>query len=123
MQIALDQNFGAFYIRSYKPGEILVNDRLIQRSIILTPDELIETWPPQNFTDLKVADLEILLLNAPEVVILGTGSKQYLPTAEFMGIFLQHKIGLEVMDTSAAARTYNVLISEGRKVTAGLLIA
>lgn len=122
MQITLDPNIGAFTIRSYQPGKILVNSRVIQRSIILTPDELIETWPPQNFTELTKNHLETLLSNKPEIVILGTGAIQHFLSPELTDLFYHNKIGLEVMATDAACRTYNVLISEGRKVTAGLLI-
>lgn len=122
MQITLDPNQGAFTIRSYKPGEILINDQAIQRSVILTPDELIETWEPQNFAELTKIHLENLWFNQPEIVILGTGDAQHFLSPEMTNPFYQRKIGLEIMSTDAACRTYNVLISEGRKVTAGLLI-
>jgi len=122
MQISLDPNFGKYYIRSYEAGQFMVNDQIIQQSIIVTPDQLITNWPPQIFVELQQEHLQTLIAFQPEVVLLGTGIQQHFFTPEFLTLFYQQHIGIEVMTTAAASRTYNVLISEGRKVVAGLLV-
>lgn len=121
MQINLDPNFGPYYIRSYKPGEFRINDQVVLRSVILTPEQLIE-WPPQKFSELTTEYLKTLLEFKPEIVLLGTGSKQFFLQPESSMLFYQQHVGIEVMDTLAACRTYNVLISEARNVVAGLLV-
>lgn len=122
MQITLDPNFGRYTIRSYIPGEILINDLHYQHSIIITPDEIIDPWPPHTFSEVTVNDLQMLLSFNPEVVLLGTGIKQQFLPPQLQAMFYTQKVGIEIMDSGAACRTYNVLISGGRKVVAGLLI-
>lgn len=122
MQITLDTNHGPYLIRSYQPGELRINDEIFHRSVIITSEQLIDSWPPQNFAELTITHLQTLADLKPEVVILGTGTKLTFPKPELLDVFYKNKIGIEVMDTHAACRTYNVLTSEGRNVVAGLLI-
>jgi uncharacterized protein len=60
-------------------------------------------------------------LNA-EIVIVGTGKKHVFPKPDALRPLIEAKIGFEIMDSSAACRTYNVLLAEGRKVGVLLLI-
>ena len=60
---------------------------------------------------------------SPELVVLGSGEAQAFPPAEVMAACLQRGIGLEAMTNAAAARTFNVLAGEGRRVVAGFVIA
>ncbi len=60
-------------------------------------------------------------LEEPQFLLLGTGAKQIFPEARLRAAFLERRIGFDVMDTGAAARTYNVLLAEGRPVTAALV--
>lgn len=57
-----------------------------------------------------------------EVLLIGTGAYQQLLSASIISDLLSVRIGVEVMDSQAAARTYNILMSEGRRVVAALLI-
>lgn len=122
MQLTLDPNHGLFTIRSYKPGEILVNERIINNSIILTPSEIIDPWLPQSLSELLPIHLAAIIERSPEIVLLGTGEKQCFPPPTLLADFYKNQIGVEVMNTGAACRTYNVLIAEGRNVIAALLI-
>jgi uncharacterized protein len=72
---------------------------------------------------LSIDDLEPLIATKPELIIVGTGAKQVLPNRELMFAMARSGVGLEMMDTAAAARTFNVLLSEGRSVAAALYIA
>jgi uncharacterized protein len=109
-------------IRAYAPGRINVNDVLITRSFIVAPDRLVEDWPPQRFEELSVDNLKAALALDPEILIIGTGKQQHFLTGEMMAVLGKGGIGVEVMDTAAACRTYNVLLSEDRKVVAALLM-
>ncbi len=60
-------------------------------------------------------------LEEPQFLLLGTGARQIFPEARLRAAFSERRIGLDVMDTGAAARTYNVLLAEGRPVMAALL--
>ncbi len=73
-------------------------------------------------TDLSVSDFEHVLASQPEVVLLGTGATNIFPPRELTFAFARKGIGFEVMDTAAAARTFNVLAVEGRRVAAVLYL-
>ena len=109
-------------IRAYAPGRINVNETLITRSFILAPDQVLEDWSPQRFEDLLPEHLDAALALEPEILIIGTGATQRFLAAELMAALSKTGMGLEVMDTAAACRTYNVLLSEDRKVVAALLM-
>ena len=78
---------------------------------------------PGTATALEPAHLDALLALAPELLVLGTGQRQVFPSPAVMAACLTRGIGIEVMDNAAAARTYNVLAGEGRKVVVALLLA
>lgn len=118
MQISLDTTV----IQSYSPGEIKINGQLFTHNLIISPTELIDPWRCESIENITADDLKIILPLNPEVVLLGTGSRLQFPDPKFLSIFLEQKIGIEVMDTGAACRTFNVLISEGRNAVAALLI-
>lgn len=108
-------------IRGYEPGRILVNDETIETSVLIAGPVLERDWPPQTFEALLPEHLEAVLALEPEIVLLGTGERQRFPGRQFMRELLEKGIGLEVMDTASACRTYHVLMAEGRRVVAALL--
>ena len=79
-------------------------------------------WSPNDITDLTIDDFKSILECKPDVVLLGTGQKLTFPNTALRREFNQLNIGLEVMDTGAACRTYNVLLSEGRNVAAAIFL-
>jgi uncharacterized protein len=109
-------------IRAYAPGRVNVNDILLTRSFVVAPDRLVEDWPPQRFDELTAEHLQAALALEPEILLIGTGGKQQFLPAELMAALSKSGMGLEVMDTAAACRTYNVLLSEDRKVVAAILM-
>lgn len=122
MKITLDGAIDQYYIRAYRPGEIVINDATYRRSLVVGGSTLDPDWPPQIIEELKVEHFEPILALKPEVVLLGTGSKLVFPAPQLTAQLARHGIGVEVMDTGAACRTYNVLISEGRAVAAALIL-
>ena len=122
MHIQLETGGQANLIRTYAPGHIDVNQETYTRSLIVLPGQVIPDWPPQAFADLTAAHFETLAAFAPEIVVLGTGQRQQFPRAEILAPLIKAGIGWEVMDSGAACRTYNILMSEGRNVAAALLM-
>ncbi len=112
----------AYRIKSYESGRIIINEWAIKTSAIVTPDRLLQGWPPRYFEDLERAHMEAIITLAPEIVLLGTGPQQHFPSRNIMLSLLERGIGLEIMDTPSACRTYNILMSEGRRVAAALII-
>lgn len=99
-----------------------VNDRVLVASFVLSPTRLLENWPVVDIRTVTVADLEPLWALEPELILLGSGATQAFPPAQVLAASLGRGIGLESMTNAAAARTFNVLASEGRRVVAGFVL-
>lgn len=122
MPLQLDENPAAFQIRAFKPGFLQVNDKVLTRSIIVSPQELIEDWPPQSIQELTHEALLQAVNLKPEILLIGTGEILEFPPIEIYGDFINQGIGIEVMNTLAACRTYNALTAEHRRIVAALII-
>ena len=106
----------------YGTGYVLVNHVRYEQSLIVLPDRIIENWEPKTFEELKAEYFEFLLSLAPEMVLVGTGALLRFPHPSLTKVLTAAGIGVEVMDTNAACRTYNILMAEGRRVAAALII-
>lgn len=122
MQLTLEPGDFRYLLRGVDAGAVLVNERRLDRSFILAPNELIEDWRPQRADELLPEDLDPVLALAPAVVLLGSGARLLFPAPATMAACLTRGIGMEVMDNAAAARTFNVLAGEGRRVVAAFLL-
>ncbi len=138
MQFNLDMDMECFTILSYTnknitikhpfnknntiTGDVTTLKEEIQSSFILSAKTLIKNWAPQNVQHLTQENLADLLNLSPEVVLIGTGSKLKFLEPELISRFWEAKIGVEVMDTAALCRTYNILVNEGRSTVAGIII-
>lgn len=113
-------------IHSVSKDAIRINDRTWSETIALTPQEVIADWTAKPLADLLEEDFARLLQHSTdgpvELIILGTGSKSCFPPRELMFAFARRGIGLECMNTAAAARTFNVLANDGRRVAAVLYL-
>jgi len=123
MSLTLDENNATYQIRGFTPGCIQINDRLFHTSIIIAPEKLIDFWRPQRIADLEAHDFSIILRFRPAILLIGTGATLRFPPPATYGELINQGIGVEVMDTSAACRTYNALSAEGRDVVAALIIS
>ncbi len=122
MKLQLENPPGTNLIRSYGPGQLRIGEITHGSSVIVTASTVIAPWRPTTAPELTAADLEPLLGLGPEVVLLGTGARQQFPDLQVLRILHEQRIGVEVMDTAAACRTYNVLVTEGRNVAAALIV-
>jgi len=122
VQLTLERPDHEFFLRGADGISALVNDIRLTGSFVLAPNTLIEAWAVRDAKALTVDQLEPLLALAPEVVLLGTGANQVFPSPAVMAACLGRGVGLEVMSNAAAARTFNVLAGENRKVVAGFIL-
>lgn len=120
MQLVQEHPDFRYVLRAVREGAVTVNDQTLERSFILSPDALVDPW--RHAAPLTAADMAAVLELKPELVLLGTGMQQRFPTAEVMAACLTRGIGIEVMDNAAAARTFNVLAQEGRRVVVAFMV-
>ena len=109
-------------IAAYGNGGFRFAEMSHRGSILCLPSG-VYAWSAASAAELRLDDFEFLLssLEAPITVLLGTGESQVWPQPEIYAVFAKFGIGLEPMSTGAAARTYNILIAEKRRIAAALI--
>jgi uncharacterized protein len=112
---------GINLIRRYGADFIAIGEKEIRESCLVSANSF-SPWAPRSVADLTPEHFLTLFALGPEVVVLSTGTRQVFPRAALRAEFATRKIGLEVMEIGAACRTYNVLVSEERKVLAAILL-
>lgn len=122
MQLVQDLEPGGYTIVAHDAGVVQVNGERLTRSCVVAPDRLIREWSPGSIDDLATEHLAELAALEPEMVLLGVGSHLRFPDRALLRPLETRGIGVEVMDTAAACRTYNLLKGDGRRVVAALLI-
>jgi uncharacterized protein len=104
------------------PGWVRVGNDEYRDNVVVTSEGVEPGFAPRGFDDLHADDFAALLRTSPEIVLLGTGATQRFPRPAVVAPLTNANVGLEVMDTRAACRTYNILVAEGRSVTAALIV-
>ena len=107
-------------IRAWEPGRIRIAERWIAGNVIVSAEQIVEGWTSAAPTALTIEDLAPALAFAPTILLLGTGTDRFLPDVELMAALAEQRVGLEIMSTPAACRTFNVLLSEQRRVVVAL---
>lgn len=121
MDLTLERPGDHHFIRSIGERGIRIDDAYYLRSLIVSASQLLTDWAPQRPEELEEAHLQEIIALQPEVVLLGTGARQHFLAPRDMYCFYRQGIGIEVMTTDAACRTFNVLVTEGRSVAAALM--
>jgi uncharacterized protein len=106
----------------YTSDHVMVNRERFDTSIVVRAEEVRTDWNVRHFSNLNEANFEYFLTLQPEVLLLGTGLEQHFPHPRLYRALTNAGIGVECMDTPAACRTYNILVEEGRKVIAAILL-
>lgn len=112
----------AITIQSVSDSEIRIGGAIYRKTIALTTTAIVDDWRPCPVADLSPEHLAPIVDSNPDVLVLGTGTKNMFAPRDIMFALARKGIGLEVMDTAAAARTFNVLAGEGRNVAAILYL-
>jgi uncharacterized protein len=122
MKLHSDPRGAQHIVTGYGDGWVAVDGRRYERSLLLLPDRIDADWGPESPEALTEAHLAGLAALAGHIVLLGTGAQQRFPAAPLLRPLIEAGIGVEIMDTGAACRTYNVLVAEGRAVAAALIV-
>lgn len=109
-------------IRRVSGGAIVIGSERYTDTVALTPDGPVADFAPPPLEQLDISHFDALLADEPELLIIGTGERNVFPPRELTFAFARRGVGLEVMDTAAAARTFNVLAGEGRRLAAVLYL-
>ncbi len=122
MQLTEHRNERQFFLRRADAASVTVVDRTLERSLIISANAIVEDFPYTQAQQLDDAAVTSISALDPEVVLLGTGDRLIFPPQKFLAAFLRRSIGVETMDSAAAARTFNVLVEEGRRAVAVFLV-
>ncbi|MDT8364217.1 MAG: Mth938-like domain-containing protein [Nitrosomonas sp.] len=106
----------------YGPDYVEVNQLKYKCNLIVLPDQIIENWQVVDINQLNIQHLEDLLRMQPEIILIGTGATFRFPDRSLLRNIASRAISLEVMDTQATCRTYNILSAEGRRVAAAMFV-
>ncbi|MGA7178061.1 MAG: Mth938-like domain-containing protein [Thiobacillaceae bacterium] len=123
MKLHLSNPSGLYSFSGYGEGYVEISGQRHTTSLVITPQSLhLEEWSEIRFEDLSEAHFSQLAQLKPEMVLLGTGAKLRFPHPGLSRALVEAAIGLDVMDSGAACRTYNILMAEGRNVLALILL-
>lgn len=111
------------FINAVHADHVVISDRRFATSVIVGARLLQESWPVSSLADLSPQAIEPLLSLKPEVVVIGCGTRPTFPDVQIQRAFLSRGIGLESMTLNAAARTFNILMSENRRALAALILS
>jgi uncharacterized protein len=121
MKFHLSTGSGNFFT-GHGAGYVRLGVREYRENLIVTPEQIIPRWAGGGFDALSEADFAAIAALSPEVALLGTGSTIRFPSTRLTRPLIEAGIGLEIMDTTAACRTFNILAAEGRKVAVAILL-
>lgn len=122
MRFTLDRHPTANVITSVYPESVRIGEREFSSSLIVSAAALLPDWPVHHARDISVETLAAAIELGPEIMLLGTGARICFPPVTLFAALAARGIGLEVMDTAAACRTYNILVNEDRPVVAALVL-
>ncbi|HVX03736.1 MAG TPA: Mth938-like domain-containing protein [Rhodanobacteraceae bacterium] len=123
MELNLERPRDYLFVRRADAHTVVVVDRSFSASFILTRDKVIDDWGVSDVAAMTPEQVEPIVALKPDVVLLGTGARQRFPSQAVLAAFLQRGVGVEVMDNAAAARTWDILASEGRNVVVAFVLA
>ncbi len=122
MKFAQDSQDEGYVITAYDSDGVSINGRKFNQSLIIATTQLNEGWGLDHIDSLQTDHIEQVLKLEPELMVIGTGDRLVFPAVEIYSAIIKRGIGVDFMDTGAACRTYNILMSEGRNVVAGLIL-
>ena len=122
MHFAEDKVDAPFFITGYQDGKLITASATFESPVVLFQDQAYTNYLPPTLDQLNQNHIETLAQRTPQLVLLGTGATQIFPDVALFVPLFQKQIGFEIMSTDAAARTYNLLIAEGRAVLAAFFL-
>ncbi len=113
---------GGNLVKGYGPGELHINEDRYAGSVVLLRESIWTGWLPSRFQELGPEHLTPLVEEDLEVLLLGSGDRLTFPDPTVTAPLIDRGVGVEAMDTPAACRTFNILMSEDRVVAAALFL-
>jgi uncharacterized protein len=113
---------GVNVITRAEPGRLWVGTVAFEHSLLVPWKGTPQTWPPTAPDGLQPPHFEQILALDPELVIFGSGTRLRFVKPALYRALIERRIGIETMDTAAACRTFNVLVTEGRRVVGAMLV-
>jgi uncharacterized protein len=123
MKIEREEAQGRNMFTGYGEGYVEVNRARYSASLVVSAERVVTDWPLESIDALAADHVAAILEMKPEIVLLGTGAAFAFPEPARLAPLRDARVGVEVMDTAAACRTYNILLGEGRNVVAALIVA
>ena len=122
MKIEREPSDGRNAFTGYGEGYVEVSGTRYRESLVVSAERVVSDWPARSVDMLSADHIAAIVELKPEIVLIGTGEQFQFPEAILLVPLQKAGIGVEVMDTRAACRTYNILIGEGRNVAAALIL-
>ena len=122
MKLHADRIEAANVIHAITRDAVSINGTRHTASVLVPSDAPLQAWNAATVADLTEAHFEAILAHQPELVVFGSGPQLKFVHPKLLRSLMEARIGVETMDTMAACRTYNILVSEGRRVLAALII-
>jgi len=120
--LTTDANGQPPIISDYSGGGFTIGGAFYNGSVMITGEEgtgyVIEPWSVDDADNISVDNLGRIYQSAdrPNLIVLGIGDEMSHPFAQLRVALSKHGIAVEILTTPAACRTWNLLLSEGRKV-------
>lgn len=113
---------GQQLINSYGDGQFRISGQIHTGSVLVFPDQTL-AWPVSDIKRLTTEDLSLLTARDPavEILLIGCGANMAFIADDIRASVRERGTVIDAMDTGAAARTYNILLLEGRRVAAALI--
>lgn len=122
LKLQPEQADGVNIVSSYDDAGVTINGQTWRCSVLLPYQGTVAAWPVPSMAELTSAHIDEITALDPELVILGSGPKLKFASPAVLQPLMARRIGVETMDTRAACRTYNILVSEGRRAVAILML-
>jgi uncharacterized protein len=122
MRFAQERLPNTHVVSRYAADGLWVGSEHYTQSVIVTATA-VTPWSARRVADLSTNDIDAVLALEPELILLATGTTQQFPAAALLYHALMRRVGIEVMTIGGAARTYNVLVGDGRRVALAAVIA
>ena len=121
MELTLQSIKSGLFIKNYEDHSLYVDDKIYNNNVLVT-SATVEDWSFNNKDNLDINDFTSVFDYKPEIIILGTGESLIIPTSNIINDIQNQGIGFEFMITESACKTFNLLVSENRKVAAALIL-
>ena len=121
MELTLQSIKSGVFIKNYENHSLYIDDKIYSNNVLVT-SAAVENWNLNDIDNLNIDDFKNVLDYKPEIIILGTGGNLVIPASNIINNIQNQGIGFEFMITDSACKTFNLLVSENRKVAAVLIL-